>query len=154
MVCILHSNGKFTVLPMRILISTLGASWILLIQYIHVGVSSVYMRLILFPHSLLGSFKVLVRFWTTKLYNYLGLSSKEISKSILPIQEIAKLRGEIKTFVKSKGTTCIKHGSVSKNVECLPKPHAKSSDWNTFDRVRWKCNAWKLVWPIPTHWCS
>ncbi|KAK4717940.1 hypothetical protein R3W88_016278 [Solanum pinnatisectum] len=103
MVHILHSNGQFTGLPhedpqihRRTFIEITNT-------YIPIGVSSDYVRLTLFPYSLLGA----VRHWLdseppNSITTWDDLAKKFPSR-FFPSKKTAKLRGEIINFVQKQG---------------------------------------------------
>jgi len=103
MVHILHTNGQFTGLPredrqihLRIFIEITNT-------YIPIGVSSDYVRLTLFPYSLLGA----ARRWLdseppNSITTWDDLAKKFLSR-FFPSKKTAKLRGEIINFVQKQG---------------------------------------------------
>lgn len=95
MVQLLHPNGKFTDLPHKDP-QILFKNFIEIINtYIPTGVSSDYVRMTLFPYSLLAVAKNWLDMDPQKLHLYLVLPSKEALVSIFPSKKTTRLRSEI-----------------------------------------------------------
>ncbi|XP_049414569.1 uncharacterized protein LOC125877266 [Solanum stenotomum] len=103
MVQIFHSNGQFTGLPHedpQIHVKTFIDIYD---TYIPIGVSSDYVRLELFPYSLLGA----ARHWLdskppNSITTWDCLAKKFLSR-FFPSKKTAKLRGEIIYFIQKQG---------------------------------------------------
>ncbi|XP_049394593.1 uncharacterized protein LOC125858851 [Solanum stenotomum] len=103
MVHILHTNGQFTGLPHEDPQVHLRTFIDIINTYIPIGVSSDYVRLTLFPYSLLGA----TRRWLdseppNSITTWDDLAKKFLSR-FFPSKKTAKLRSEIINFAQKQG---------------------------------------------------